>query len=140
MERTLALIKPDGFQRGLIGEIISLYEKKGLKVTALKMAKPEINMVEEHYMEHKGRPYYKSLIKYITEDNIIAMILEGENAVEVVRKINGVTNPLEADLGSIRGRFGLSKERNLVHGSDSKENALREISIWFPELTSENYQ
>lgn len=140
MERTLVLIKPDGFQRGLVGEIMSLYEKKGLKVIALKMLKPEINIVEEHYIEHKGRNYYKNLIKYITEDNIIAIVLEGENAVQVVRKINGVTNPLEAELGSIRGKFGLSKERNLVHGSDSRENALREINIWFPELMSESYQ
>lgn len=134
MERTLVLIKPDGVKRQLIGEIIGFYERKNLKISSLKMIKADKKVAEDHYVEHAGRDYFHNLIEYITEDKIVAMIIEGENAVKIVRKINGVTDPLEADMGSIRGKYGLSKQRNLVHASDSIENAEREISIWFPEL------
>ncbi|WP_027625925.1 nucleoside-diphosphate kinase [Clostridium lundense] len=134
MERTLVLIKPDGVKRQLIGEIISFYERKNLKISYLKMIKADREVAENHYIEHAGRDYFDKLIEYITEDKIVAMIIEGENAVKIVRKINGVTDPLEADMGSIRGKYGLSKQRNLVHASDSIESAEREISIWFSEL------
>ncbi|PRR77340.1 Nucleoside diphosphate kinase [Clostridium liquoris] len=134
MEKTLVLIKPDGVERKLIGEIISFYERKNLNISALKMIKANKKAAEAHYVEHAGRDYYNSLIDYITDGKIVAMVIEGENAVKIVRKINGVTDPIEADMGSIRGKYGLSKERNLVHASDSIENAKREISIWFPEI------
>lgn len=134
MEKTLVLIKPDGVKRNLVGEIISFYERKNLKISALKMVRADEEIAKNHYAEHMGRNYFDDLIKYITEDKIVAMIIEGENAVKIVRKINGATDPLEADAGSIRGKYALSKQRNLVHASDSIENALREINIWFPEL------
>lgn len=134
MEKTLVLIKPDGVKRNLVGEIISFYERKNLKISALKMVRADEEIAKNHYVEHMGRNYFDDLIKYITEDKIVAMIIEGENAVKIVRKINGATDPLEADAGSIRGKYALGKQRNLVHASDSIENALREINIWFPEL------
>lgn len=132
MERTLVLIKPDGIKRKLIGEIISFYEKKGLNITALQMIRSDRKTAEEHYEEHKDKPYFQELIDYITEDNICAMIIQGENAVEIVRKINGNKDPLKCDIGSIRGKYCNSKAYNLVHASDSVENAEREIRIWFP--------
>lgn len=134
MERTLVLIKPDGVERRLIGEIIGFYERKNLNIIALKMVKADREIAEKHYVEHKGREYFDSLINYITEDKICALVIEGEGVIEVVRKINGDKDPLKADLGSIRGKFSCHKTRNLVHASDSIENANREIGIWFPEL------
>lgn len=134
MQKTLVLIKPDGVERKLIGEIINFYEKKDLNIISLRMAKATRELAERHYEEHIGRPYFEQLINYITEDNICAMVLEGEGAIEIVRKINGDKDPLKVDMGSIRGKFSCNKTRNLVHASDSAENAAREISIWFPEL------
>jgi nucleoside-diphosphate kinase len=134
MERTLVLIKPDGVERKLIGQIISFYEKKDLDIIGLCMVKADRGTAEKHYEEHKGRPYFDELINYITEDKICAMVLEGSQAIEVVRRINGDKDPLKSDMGSIRGKFACSKTRNLVHASDSVENAHREIGIWFPEL------
>ncbi|NLM34408.1 MAG: nucleoside-diphosphate kinase [Clostridiales bacterium] len=131
MERTLVLIKPDGVERGLIGEIISAYEKRTLKITDLKMLQADREIAEKHYEEHKGRPYFETLISYIIEGKIVAMVVEGENAIEMVRKINGDKNPLASDLASIRGMYSNHKTRNLVHASDSVESAEREISIWF---------
>lgn len=131
MERTLVLIKPDAVERKLIGEIISIYEKKGLNITDMKLVRPSIEVAIEHYAEHEGRPYFENLIKYITRGRVCAMIIEGDNAVAMVRKINGATNPLDADMGTIRGRFALSKTENIVHSSDSVESAEREINIWF---------
>lgn len=133
MERTLVLIKPDGVRRKLIGEIINIYEKKNLNIFALKIVKADRPLAENHYIEHKGRNYYEDLIRFITEDSLCAMIVEGENVVQLVRRINGNKNPLEADMGSIRGRFGSETTRNLVHASDSIDSAKREIAIWFPE-------
>lgn len=138
MEKTLVLIKPDGVQRNLIGEIISIYEKKSLAITALKMIKPSREMAEKHYYEHVGREYFEELIGYITEDRIVAIVLEGENSIEVVRKINGDKNPLKSELGSIRGTYTIDKTKNLVHASDSVESAIREIRIWFPEFVEED--
>ncbi|MDP4088765.1 MAG: nucleoside-diphosphate kinase [Bacillota bacterium] len=133
MERTLVLIKPDGVERKLIGEIISFYERKSLEITALKMLKPDRERAERHYEEHKGRPYFEGLISYIIGGRIVALVVEGDNAIEVVRKINGDKDPLVSELSSIRGMYCNNKTRNLVHASDSAENAEREISIWFDE-------
>lgn len=134
MERTLVIIKPDGVERKLIGEILSVYEKKCLNIIRLRMVKASRELAEKHYEEHKGREYFENLINYITEDSLCAIVLEGSNAIELVRRINGDKDPLKADMGSIRGKFACEKTRNLVHASDSVENAEREIKIWFPEL------
>lgn len=136
MERTLVLIKPDGVKRGLIGKILSHYEEKSLEIVALKMITATKESARKHYSEHEGKEFFEELINYITEGKICAMILMGEKAVDVVRKINGDKDPLKAELASIRGEFTLDKTHNLVHASDSTENAEREITIWFPELTS----
>lgn len=134
MERTLILIKPDGVERKLIGEIISFYERKDLNIIAMKMIKADKQTAERHYEEHKGRPYFENLINYITEERLCALVIEGDNIIEIVRKINGDKDPVKVDMGSIRGKFSCHKTRNLVHASDSIENANREIGIWFPEL------
>jgi nucleoside-diphosphate kinase len=134
MERTLVLIKPDGVERKLMGEIISFYEKKNLEIIALRMIKADRATAEKHYEEHIGRPYFETLINYITEERLCALVLEGENVIEIVRVINGDKDPVKSDMGSIRGKFSCHKTRNLVHASDSVENAEREIKIWFPEL------
>ncbi|WP_055665785.1 nucleoside-diphosphate kinase [Desnuesiella massiliensis] len=134
MEKTLVLIKPDGVKRKLVGEIISIYEKKNLNISSLKIVKADRALAENHYIEHKGRSYFEDLVVFITEDNLCAMIIEGENAIELVRKINGNKNPLEADMGSIRGRFSGETTKNLVHASDSIDSAKREMAIWFPEF------
>lgn len=133
MEKTLVLIKPDAVKRKLIGRIISVYEKKGLHICAVKILIPSKEIAEEHYDEHKGKAFFPSLIEFLRSGEVCAMIIEGENAVEAVRKINGATDPLSAETGSIRGTYALSKSENCVHGSDSKESAIREIKIWFPE-------
>lgn len=132
MEETLVLIKPDAMERKLMGEIISVYEKKGLHIAALKIVKPTIDVARKHYDEHKSKPFFQELINFITRSEVCALIIEGDNAVEVVRKINGATDPKEAEAGTIRGRFALSKSENSVHSSDSVESAEHEISIWFP--------
>ncbi|WP_127836331.1 nucleoside-diphosphate kinase [Clostridium prolinivorans] len=134
MEKTLVLIKPDGVKRKLIGEIISFYERKNLNIIALKMIKANREIAEKHYEEHKERPYFNDLINYITEEKLCAIVIEGDNVIEIVRKINGNKDPLNVDMGSIRGRFSSDKTRNLVHASDNLKNADREIKIWFPEL------
>ena len=134
MEKTLVLIKPDGVERKLIGEIIGFYEKKGLKITALTMVKANRDIAEKHYEDHKGRPYFEELITYIVKSKLCAMVLEGENIIEIVRKINGDKDPLKSDIGSIRGKFTADKTCNLVHASDCTINAEREIKIWFPNF------
>jgi nucleoside-diphosphate kinase len=133
MERTLVLIKPDGVERKLIGKIINFYEERCLSITALKMLKAERAIAEQHYEEHKGKPYFQELIDFITEGRLCALVIEGDNIIEIVRKINGNKNPLESELGSIRGSFTCEKTKNLVHASDSVENANREIAIWFKD-------
>ncbi|MCB2360342.1 nucleoside-diphosphate kinase [Clostridium estertheticum] len=135
MERTLILIKPDGVKRGLIGRIINQYEEKSLEIVALKMITATKDIARKHYSEHEGREYFEKLINYITEGNICAMVLMGEKAIEITRKINGDKDPVKAEVGSIRGKFAIDKTNNLVHASDSIDSAEREISIWFPELT-----
>lgn len=136
MERTLVLIKPDGIKRRLIGKILNHYEEKSLEIVALKLIEASTDDAKEHYREHEGRAYFEELIDYVTQGKMCAMILMGEKAVDVVRKINGDKDPVKAELASIRGEFTLDKTHNLVHASDSPESAEREIAIWFPELTS----
>ncbi|MBV7273097.1 nucleoside-diphosphate kinase [Clostridiaceae bacterium UIB06] len=133
-ERTLVLIKPDGVQRKLMGKIISCYEDKGLTISAMKMLYATNDILQQHYIEHKNKTFFNELISYLLEGKIVAMIVEGNNAINVVRKINGATDPLNADMGSIRGRFGNDKTKNLVHSSDSIDTAQRELTLWFPEF------
>ncbi|AEM78298.1 nucleoside-diphosphate kinase [Thermoanaerobacter wiegelii] len=135
METTLAIVKPDGVKRGLIGEILKRYENKGLRLKAAKVITPTIELLEKHYEEHKGKPYYKPLIQYMSSGPVFAMVLEGENAVKIVRLLNGATKVEEALPGTIRGDFASSTTFNIIHGSDSIESAKREIALWFPELT-----
>ncbi len=130
-ERTLVLLKPDAVNRRLAGEIISRFERKGLKIVAMKMLQVSREMAEKHYAVHKGKPFYDSLIEYITSAPVIAMVLEGENAISVVRKMMGKTSGQEAEPGTIRGDYSMDVKKNLVHGSDSKESAQREIKIFF---------
>ncbi len=133
MERTLVLIKPDGVRRRLIGEIISRFEKKGLKIKALKMLWLTREKAEEFYSVHKGKPFFESLIEFMTSGPIIAMVLEGDKAISVVRLMIGPTDGREAPPGTIRGDYALSKSENVVHASDSPESAEREIRVIFSE-------
>lgn len=131
--RTLILLKPDGVQRGLIGEIISRFEKKGLKIVAMKMMRMTKKKAENFYSVHKGKPFYNGLVEYITSGPIVAIGLEGNNAISVVRTMMGKTNPAEADKGTIRADYGIDIGKNTVHGSDSEESAKKEIPIVFDE-------
>ncbi|HIP25677.1 MAG TPA: nucleoside-diphosphate kinase [Archaeoglobus profundus] len=131
MERTFVMIKPDGVQRGLIGEIISRLERKGLKIVAMKMINVDRELAEKHYAEHKEKPFFNNLVQYITSGPVVAMVVEGKNAVKVVRTLVGATDPVEAQPGTIRGDFGLDIGRNIIHASDSLESAEREISLFF---------
>lgn len=133
MQRTLVLIKPDAIERGLAGEIIARLERKGLKIVALKMLQMDKAMAERHYAIHEGKPFFPALVDFITSSPIIAAVVEGKNAVEVVRRMMGETDPLHAAPGTIRGDFGLDIGRNLIHGSDSEGNAQEEISLFFSE-------
>lgn len=130
-ERTFAMVKPDGVQRGLVGEIVRRYEARGLKVVGLKLMNVPRSMAEEHYAEHKGKPFYNGLVDYITSGPVVALALEGKNAVNVVRLTNGATKPWDATPGTIRGDLALDIGRNVVHGSDSVESAKRELAIYF---------
>ena len=131
MERTYLMIKPDGVQRGLIGEIISRFEKKGLKIVGLKMLKISREMAERHYAEHRGKPFFGPLVDYITSGPVVAMVVEGKDAISTAREMMGATNPLKAAPGTIRATYGMDVGRNIIHGSDSKASADREISIFF---------
>ena len=134
MDRTLILVKPDAFERGLTGEIIARFERKGLRIAALKHMTLERERAEEHYAEHKEKPFFGDLVEFITGGPLVAMVLEGHEAVAAARQVIGATNPLEATPGSIRGDFALEVQTNLVHGSDSAASAAREIDLFFPEL------
>jgi nucleoside-diphosphate kinase len=131
MERTLVLIKPDAMQRGLAFEILSRLERRGLRIVGLKLLKVDRALAERHYAEHAGKPFYEGLVGYITASPIIAAVFEGTSAVEAVRSSMGKTNPREAEPGTIRGDFGLEIGRNLVHGSDSRDSAAREVALFF---------
>ncbi|GAC1319980.1 MAG: nucleoside-diphosphate kinase [Thermoleophilaceae bacterium] len=134
MDRTLILVKPDAFERGLSGEIIARFERKGLRLVALKLMTVARDQAEEHYAEHREKPFFGDLVAFITGGPLVAMVLEGHEAVRAARQAIGATNPLDAAPGSIRGDLGLEVQTNLVHGSDSAESAARETSIFFPEL------
>lgn len=131
MERTLVLIKPDAIERKLMGEIISVYERNNFNITYMKLIRPTVEIAEKHYYEHVNKPFFSGLISYITEGNVCALVIEGDNAIEKVRRVNGATDPKNAEPESIRGKYALSKQKNCVHGSDSVESAEREIKIWF---------
>ena len=130
-ERTFVMIKPDGVQRGFVGEIVSRFEKKGLKLVAMKLVSVSKELAEKHYGVHKDKPFFKPTVKYITSSPVVAMVLEGNNAIELVRTMMGKTNPQEAAMGTIRGDYGQFIGRNIVHGSDSPETAKFEINLWF---------
>jgi nucleoside-diphosphate kinase len=134
MDRTLILVKPDAFERGLTGEIVARFERKGLRIAAMKLMTMDRELAERHYAEHEGKPFFGELVDFITSGPLVAMVLEGHEAVTAARQVIGATNPLEAAPGSIRGDYALEVGKNMVHGSDSNESAEREAKLFFPEL------
>jgi nucleoside-diphosphate kinase len=134
MDRTLILVKPDAFARSLTGEIIARFERKGLAIVALRHMTVTRELAQSHYAEHSERPFFGELVDFITSGPIVAMVLEGHDAVKAARQVIGATNPLEAAPGSIRGDFALQTGQNMVHGSDSPESAAREAALFFPDL------
>ena len=134
MERTLILIKPDAFARGLSGEIIARFERKGLRLVAMSLMTMSRDLAERHYAEHEGKGFYEELVTFITSGPLVAMVLADEQAVKAARQVIGATNPLEATTGSIRGDFAIDVGQNMVHGSDSPESAAREVGLFFPDL------
>ena len=133
MEETLVLIKPDGVKRQICGEILTRYERKGLIIKAMKLLQTPKELTQEHYAEHKDKPFFCELVDFITAGPVLAFVLAGKNAVTSVRTINGATNPVDATPGSIRGDYALTMDSNVVHASDSVDSAAREIHLWFPE-------
>src|ERR671915_40736 len=133
MDRTLILVKPDAFARHLTGEIIARFERKGLRIVALKHMQMDRELASQHYAEHEGKPFFGELVEFITSGPLVAMVLEGYEAVGAARQVIGATNPLEAAPGSIRGDYALEVGQNMVHGSDSPESARREVGLFFPD-------
>ena len=133
-QRTLILVKPDAFARNLTGEIIARFERKGLKLVALKQMTMNHDLATRHYAEHEGKPFFEELVEFITSGPLVAMVLQGESAVEAARQVIGATNPLQAAPGSIRGDFAVAVGQNMVHGSDSPESGAREVALFFPDL------
>ncbi|AUS81844.1 nucleoside-diphosphate kinase [Actinoalloteichus sp. AHMU CJ021] len=134
-ERTLVLVKPDGVERGLVGEVIARIERKGLRLAALELRTVSREVAEQHYAEHDGKPFFTSLLDFITSGPVVAAVVEGPRAIAAFRQLAGGTDPVEkATPGSLRGDFAVEVESNLVHGSDSPESAAREIKLWFPSL------
>jgi len=138
-EQTFIMIKPDAVQRGLIGDIISRFEKKGIKIVAMKMVDVDRKLAEQHYAVHKGKPFFEPTVEYITSSPVVAMVLEGINAIDMVRGMMGKTNPQEAPQGTIRGDYGQFIGRNIVHGSDGPDTAQKEINLWFTPDEIANY-
>jgi nucleoside-diphosphate kinase len=136
MDRTLILVKPDAFARSLTGEIIARFERKGLRIVALRHMTVTRELAERHYAEHAEKPFFGELVQFITSGPIVAMVLEGLDAVKAARQTIGATNPLDAAPGSIRGDFAIEMGQNMVHGSDSAESAAREAALFFPELSA----
>lgn len=138
LERTFVMVKPDGVQRNLIGDIVTRFEKKGFKLVSAKLMSVSQGLAEEHYVEHKERPFFGELVGFITSSPVFAMVWEGESVIGTARNMMGKTNPSDAAPGTIRGDYGISMGMNIIHGSDSTESAQREISLWFneEELTS----
>jgi nucleoside-diphosphate kinase len=133
MERTLVIVKPDGVQRALVGEIIKRFEARGLRIAGMKLIRISRETAERHYAEHKGKPFYEGTVAYMTSAPVVVMCLEGPDAVAAARATMGATNPLNAPPGSIRGDFGLNISRNLVHGADKPETAVREVALYFTD-------
>jgi nucleoside-diphosphate kinase len=140
MERTYLMIKPDGVQRNLIGEVVSRFEKKGFTLVGAKLMTLSKEIAETHYAEHKERPFFGELVSFITSGPVFAMVWEGENVISTARTMMGTTNPAEAAPGTIRGDYGVQVSMNVIHGSDSSESAEREISIFFNEKELNNYE
>lgn len=140
MEKTFLMVKPDGVQRNLIGEIVSRFEKKGFRLVAAKLMNVSTELAEEHYGEHKERPFFGELVDFITSGPVFAMVWEGENVISVARQMMGATNPKDAAPGTIRGDFGVNVGKNVIHGSDSPESAVREIGIFFNENELLDYE
>jgi nucleoside-diphosphate kinase len=135
VSRTLILVKPDAFERALTGEVLARFERRGLRIAALKTLRADEEVANRHYAEHADKPFFGELVEFITGGTLVAMVMEGVEAVAAARQTIGATNPIEAAPGSIRGDYALEVTYNMVHGSDSDESAAREIAIWFPELT-----
>jgi nucleoside-diphosphate kinase len=133
MERTLILVKPDAFARGLTGEIIARFERKGLKIVAARHMVVTDELAKQHYAEHEGKPFFGELVEFITSGPLMALVFEGDDAIRAARQVIGATNPLEAAPGSIRGDFAIAVGTNMVHGSDSPESGQRESALFFPE-------
>src|SRR6266487_4225486 len=136
-ERTLVLVKPDAMERGLAGEILARFERRGLAVRAGRLVRVDRELAERHYAEHSEKPFFGELVEFITSGATLALVLEGESAISVVRSTMGATNPVDATPGSIRGDLALAMPDNLVHGSDSPLSASRELALWFPDLGSD---
>ena len=134
MDRTLILIKPDAFARNLTGEIIARFERKGLRLVAMKLTAMSRELAAQHYAEHEGKGFYDELVTFITSGPLVAMVLEGEQAIVAARQVIGATNPVEANTGSIRGDYAIEVGQNMVHGSDAPESAAREVALFFPDL------
>ncbi len=139
-ERTFALLKPDAIQRGLAGDILARFERRGLKIVGLKLMRVPRVLAETYYAEHKGKPFYEPLMAYITSGPVVAMVLEGDGAVPIVRRMMGRTNSAEAEAGTIRGDLALTIGRNVIHGSDSLESARREIGLFFRPEDLQEYK
>lgn len=133
MERTFIMIKPDGVQRGLVGEVISRFERKGFTLVGMKLMSVSQELAEKHYDVHKDKPFFTGLVEFITSSPVVAMVWEGDNVVTSARTLIGATNPISSAPGTIRGDFGITIGRNLIHGSDAVETAQREIALWFHE-------
>ncbi len=131
LERTLVLIKPDGLQRGIALELLSQFERRGLRLVGLKLVWPSQSLAEQHYAEHRGKPFYAGLVSYITSQPVVAAVFEGPRAIEVVRTTMGITRPHEAAPGTIRGDYGITVDFNLAHGSANADDAKREVALWF---------
>ncbi len=140
IEKTFVMVKPDGVQRGLVGKVLDRFETRGLKICALKMMKIPHELAERHYEEHKGKDFYESLVAFITSGPVACVILEGENAIAMVRAMMGKTNPQDAAPGTIRGDLAQVKSMNVVHGSDSPESARREIKLFFNDYEIQRYE
>ena len=138
IERSVVLVKPDGVERNIIGNILSCYEDNGLKIVELKLMQATREIAEKHYCQHKGKDFYEELITFITRSPLCAIILQGEDAVARIRNINGATSPTDAAEGTIRHRYARSKTENCVHASDTVESAKEEIELWFPEVENHN--
>ncbi len=139
-ERTFAMIKPDAVQRGFVGDIMSRFEKKGIKIVALKLVAVDRKLAEKHYGIHKGKPFFEPTVDFITSSPVVAMVLEGVNVIEMVRAMTGATDPQKAAMGTIRGDYGQFIGRNIIHASDGKDTAQFEINLWFSPEEIASYQ